>query len=407
MTTKHRLTRRAVLAGAGAAVAAPNIWTSAQAQAAGTIKIGMPLTLTGPLGSVGQQQKRGAEFHTKMLNEKGGILGKKVELLIEDTAGNPANCVRKAQEMVERHNVRLFTGITLSSEALAVVPKLAEWNAIFISSDNGDGRLTAASFVPNFFRANTSGPMGTRAVSLYLRDEKKLQKFYALGLDYAWGHNSVQVFENEVKRMGRQFLGKVFAPTGTKDYSTYITKIRQSGADAVYLVLAGDDNNAFIAQAAQYQLASRMAMLSEQLELSTMRAVGDACLGMIVSSRYAFTIDNPKNKAFVEAWQKEHGGAVPDQFEGEQWQCQQVFEAGIKKAGDIAADKLRPALEDLVIDDIKGKVHIRKCDHQGVQQGFIVKATKRQGFNHPVPEVIAKLPADRVTPPCNKMTYDD
>lgn len=406
MAVKSRLTRRAVVAGAGAAVTSPFIWTSAQAQTGNTIKIGMPLALTGPLGSVGQQQKRGAEFHTKVINEKGGILGRKVELLIEDTVGNPATCVRKAQEMVERHDVRLFTGITLSSEALAIVPKLAEWDSIFISSDNGDGRLTAASFVPNFFRANTSGPMGTRAVSLYLRDSK-FKKFYALGLDYAWGHNSVQVFEDEVKRMGHEFLGKVFAPTGTKDYSTYITKLRQSGADAVYLVLAGDDNNAFISQAAQYQLASRMAILSEQLELSTMRAVGDACLGMIVSSRYAFTIDNPKNAAFVEMWKKEHNGQPPDQFEGEQWQCQQVFTAGITKAGGTDADKLRPALEDLTIDDIKGKVHIRKCDHQGVQQGFIVTAAKREGYSHPVPEVIATLPADRVTPPCNKMTYDD
>lgn len=406
MATKSCLTRRAVVAGAGAAVASPFIWTSAQAQAGNTIKIGLPLALTGPLGSVGQQQKRGAEFHAKYINDKGGILGRKIELLIEDTVGNPATCVRKAQEMVERHNVRLFTGITLSSEALAIVPKLAEWNSIFISSDNGDGRLTAASFVPNFFRANTSGPMGTRAVSLYLK-QSPMKKFFAIGLDYAWGHNSVQVFEDEVKKMGREFIGKVFAPTGTKDYSTYITKIRQSGADAVYTVLAGDDNNAFLAQAAQYKLASRMAMLAEQLELSAMRAVGDACLGMIVSSRYAFTIDNPKNKEFVELWKKAHDGLVPDQFEGEQWQCMRVFEAGIIKAGGIEADKLRPALEDLTIDDIKGKVHMRKCDHQGVQQGFIVKAVKKEGFSHPVPEVIATLPADQVTPPCNKMTYDD
>jgi branched-chain amino acid transport system substrate-binding protein len=407
MTIRPRVSRRTVLAGAAATVASPRIWTSAQAQAAGTIKIGMPLALTGPLGSVGQQQKRGAEFHTKLLNEKGGLLGRKVELLIEDTVGNPATCVRKAQEMVERHDCRLFTGITLSSEALAIVPKLAEWNSIFISSDNGDGRLTAESFVPNFFRANTSGPMGTRAVSLYLKNEAKLQKFYAIGMDYAWGHNSVQVFENEIKRLGREFVGKVFSPTGTKDYSTYVTKIRQSGADAVYTVMAGDDNNAFLAQAAQYQLASKMAMFAEQLELSAMRAVGDACVGMIVSSRYAFTIDNPKNKEFVAAWRKEHNNLVPDQFEGEQWQCQQVFEAGIVKAGSIEADKLRPALEDIVIDDIKGRVHMRKCDHQGVQAGFVIKAVKKEGFDHPIPEVIATLPADRVTPPCNKMTYDD
>ena len=113
-----------------------------------------------------------------------------------------------------------------------MVPKLAEWDAIFVSGINGDGRLTADSFVPNFFRANISGPMGARAVSLYLR-EAKINSFYALGMDYAWGHNSVQVFEDEMKRANKNFIGKVFAPTGTKDYSTYITKIRQSGADAV------------------------------------------------------------------------------------------------------------------------------------------------------------------------------
>jgi len=405
MTFKPRYTRRAVLAGAGATIASPYIFTSAQAQAAGAIKIGMPLALTGPLGSVGQQQKRGAELYAKLQNAKGGILGRKIELLIEDTAGNPATCVRKAQEMVERYDCRLFTGITLSSEALAIVPKLAEWNSIFISSDNGDGRLTAESFVPNFFRANTSGPMGARAVSLYIKGAE-LKSFYALGMDYAWGHNSVQVFENEMQRLKINFIGKVFAPTGTKDYSTYIAKIRQSGADGVYLVLAGDDNNAFLAQAAQYQLSSKMALLTEQIELVALRAVGDASLGLIGSARYAFTFDTPANKDFVALWKAEHNN-VPDTFEGEQWQCMKVFEAGIIKAGGIEADKLRPALEDLTIESVKGKVLIRKCDHQGVQQGFMVKVVKRDGFDHPIPEVLAVLPEDRTTPPCNKMTYDD
>ena len=405
MTWKPRLTRRAMIAGTGAGVASPFVWTSAHAQAGNALKIGMPLALTGPLGSVGQQQKRGAEFYAKLQNAKGGILGRKIELLIEDTAGNPATCVRKAQEMVERYDCRLFTGITLSSEALAIVPKLAEWNAIFISSDNGDGRLTAESFVPNFFRANISGPMGARAVSLYI-SEAKLKSFYALGLDYAWGHNSVEVFENEMKRRNIAFIGKVFAPTGTKDYSTYIAKIRQSGADGVYLVLAGDDNNAFLAQAAQYQLSAKMEMLTEQIELSALRAVGDAAVGLVGSTRYAFTIDTPDNKEFVESWKTEHK-ILPDTFEGEQWQCMKVFEAGIIKAGGGEADKLRAALEDLTIESIKGKVFLRKCDHQGVQQGFMVRVVRKAGFDYPIPEVIATLPGEHTAPPCNKTTYDD
>ncbi len=405
--TKPRLTRRAMLAGTSAAVASPYIWTSARAQAAGTIKIGIPAALTGPLGSVGQQTKRGAEAYAKIQNAKGGILGRQIELIIEDTAGNPANCVRKAQEMVERHGVRLFTGLTLSSEALAVVPKLAEWDAIFVSGVNGDGRLTAESFVPNFFRANISGPMGARAVSLYLRDSEKVKSIYALGLDYAWGHNSVQVFEDEMKQAKKNFIGKVFAPTGTKDYSTYITKIRQSGADAVYLVLAGDDNNAFLAQAQQYQLPAKVEMLTEQIELVALRAVGDASVGLVGSSRYAFTFDNPQNREFVELWKKEHGGALPDTFEGETWQAMQVIQQGIERAKGTDTAPLREALKKVELTSVKGKITMRECDHQAVQPGFMVKVVKKEGYAHPIPEVIATFPGERTTPGCRKMTYDN
>ena len=122
--------------------------------------------------------RRGAEFWAKQLNAKGGLLGRPIELHVEDTGGDPATCVRKAQHVVERDDCHLLFGMMLSSEALAVVPKLAEWNAIFMSSDNGDGRLTGSSFVPNFFRANISGPMETRAISLWLR-QAEFKNFYA------------------------------------------------------------------------------------------------------------------------------------------------------------------------------------------------------------------------------------
>ena len=364
------LSRRSLLGAALAVTALPRF-----SHAADPIKIGMPLALTGPLGSVGQEMKNGAQLWAKVENAKGGLLGRPIELFITDTAGDPATCVRKAQELVERENCRVFFGMTLSSEALAVVPKLAEWNAIFVSSDNGDGRLTAASLVPNFFRSNISGPMGTRAVSLYLRDAP-FKNFYAIGMDYAWGRNSVGVFEEEVKKAGRNLIGSVFSPTGTKDFSTYISKIRQSGADALYMVLAGDDYNAFLTQAKQYRLSDKVQLLTEVVDLTSIRAVGDAAVGLIGSTRYTYTLDNPANKEFVALWQKEYG-QVPDNNEGEQWQACQILAAGIRQAGGVETDKLRAALETIAIDSIKGHVAIRACDHQAIQQGYIVKVVKQ------------------------------
>lgn len=406
MVGSKPFTRRGVLlagaAGAATLAAPPFLKRS---WAAGPIKIGVPTALTGPLGAVGQQTKRTHEMFVKQMNAKGGILGRQLELLVEDTQGNPANCVRKVQEMVERHDCRIITGITFSSEALAVVPKLKEWNAFFLSSINGDGRLTAESLAPNFFRANISGPMGTRTVSLFLR-ESKMQNFYAIGMDYAWGHNSVGVFEDEIKKAKKNFVGKVFSPTGTKDFATYITKIRQSEADGVFIVMQGDDNNAFLSQSRQYRLPDKMMMLTEIVDLTSIRAVGDAALGLVGSSRYSFTIDNPANKEFVAMFKKEFN-EVPDTFDGEVWQGMACLKAALEKAKNSDPDSLRAAMEGLSFDSIKGKVDMRKCDHQGVQQGFMVKVAASKEFPHPVPEVIATYPGDKVTPPCNKMTYDD
>lgn len=397
--------RRMLQAAAGGAVAANLPGMVGSAASAESIKIGMPVALTGPSGGIGAQMRRACEFWAKGVNAKGGLIGRPVELIIEDTAGNPAVTVRKAQEMVERNGVRLLTCIVASNEALATVPKLAEWDTVFVSGDNGDGRLTGASLVPNFFRPNTSGPMGTRAVALYLR-ESPLKNFYGLGMDYAWGHNSMEVFEAEVKRAGKNFTGAVFSPQGTKDFSTYITKLRQSGADGIYLVLAGDDNNAFLAQAKQYRLGEKMQLLTEIVDQMSIQATGDAAIGLIGSSRYPFRYDNPANKAFVAAWLAEYKKA-PDLFEGDQYQSCVVLQTAIEKAQGIEASKLRAAFEGLEVDSIKGRVVMRACDHQGEQQGFIVKVVRHEGMEHPEPEVIATYPGSRVTPPCNKMIYDD
>jgi branched-chain amino acid transport system substrate-binding protein len=393
------ITRRAAIASA----AAGSLFARPVRASGEPINIGMPLALTGALGLVGEQMRRGATLWAKQVNAKGGILGRPVKLFISDTGGDPAACVRKAQEAVERDGCHLLFGMTLSSEALAVVPKLAEWKAIFISGDNGDGRLTGESFVPNFFRPNISGPMGARAVSLYLR-QAPFKKFFGLGMDYAWGRNSVAVFETETKRAGKEFVGAVFSPTGTKDFSPYITKIRNSGADAMYFALAGDDLTAFLSQAKQYRLSERLQIMTEVVDMAAVHAVGDAAVGMIGSTRYSYAIDTPANKTFVAAWKAEYG-TLPDNNEGDQYQSCQVLQLGIEAAGTTDIDPLRAALEKVAFDGIKGHAAMRACDHQLIQPGFIVRI--EQGKDGPEPKVIATFPGERTAPACRQMDYTD
>ncbi|HWN14397.1 MAG TPA: ABC transporter substrate-binding protein, partial [Candidatus Dormibacteraeota bacterium] len=306
----------AAVGGVGAGVGVPALLR--RAAAATPIKIGMPAALSGGYAQYGIQAKRAAELFTKDIAAKGGVLGRPVEFLYEDTAGDPAAAVRKAQKLVEKDGVKYLTGIALSSEALAVSAKCPEWKVIFMSTINGAGSLTAKAWNRYFFRVNTSGPMGARAISLYLA-EGPMKRFFALGSDYAWGRDSVASFTTQITAAKKEIVGTDYPPVGTKDFASYIAKIRQSRADGVYLALPGQDATIYLKQAHQFGLNQEVKPIMEILELENMKAVGDAMVGAIGSSRYPFTEDTPRNRDFVKRFHALHG-LYPDMFDGETYE---------------------------------------------------------------------------------------
>lgn len=403
--TKTAATRRGILKGALAAsalIAAPAYLK--RATAATPIKIGIPTVITGGYAVLGQQTVRTCKLVKKLTDAKGGVLGRPVEFLYQDTQGDPANCVRKCQEMVERDDCRIFTGVIVSSEAAAIMPKLEEWNAFFISDGNGDGRLTAELLVPRFFRANTSAPMGARTVALYLKDAPE-KKFVALASDYSWGQSSVKAFEEQTKKIGKDLVDKIFTPVANKDYSTYITKVLQSGAQGCYIALQGDEARAFYSQATQYGLTQRVQLFTEIVAQSDIKVLGKDSIGLIGSSRYPFTYDIPQNKAFVEAFMNEYKNEIPDWTDGEVYQALMILFAAMEKADSTEPMKLVAAMEDLEVTSVKGAILMRKCDHQGENQGFVVKVAQTEKYAEPIPEIVKIYPREMATPDCRSSSY--
>jgi branched-chain amino acid transport system substrate-binding protein len=371
--------------------------------AATPIKIGIPTVITGGYAVLGAQVMRTCKLVQKMVGEK-GVLGRPVAFEFRDTTGNPADCVRKTHELVERDDIHLITGVVVSSEARAIMPKLAEWKALFVSHGCGDGLLTTKEFlVPNFFRANTSGPMGARTLALYLKDAPE-KNFIALGSDYAWGRSSVGAFEEQIKAVGKNLVDKIFTPVGNKDYSTYITKVIQSGAQACYIALQGDESRSFYSQATQYELTKRVQLVTEIVSQADIRTLGKDSIGMVGSSRYAFTYDIPANKKFTEAFLAEYK-EIPDWTDGEMYQALQILFAAIEKADSIDADKLVRAMENLEVTSVKGPVLMRQCDHQGENQGFVVKVSASDKYAEPIPEIVKIYPREAITPDCLSTSY--
>ena len=387
----------AVVGGTAAAVGGPFVLRRAYAQ--NPIKIGLPTVLSGGNAQYGTQAKRACELFGKEINAKGGVLGRPLEFIYEDTGGDPATAVRKAQKLVEKDGVKLLTATVLSSEALAVSAKCPEWKVILMSTINGAGSLTAKSWNRYFFRINTSGPMGARAISLYLA-ESPMKRFFGLGSDYAWGRDSVASFSNQIMATKKEVVGKDYPPVGTKDFAPYIAKIRQSRAEGCYLALPGQDSTIFLKQAHQFGLTREVKPIMEIVELENMKAVGDAMEGTIGSSRYPFTVDTPKNRDFVKRFHAMHG-VYPDMFDGETYEGLEWLSQVIQKAGTADdVEKIIEAWEDSTYDGLEGPFFMRKCDHQAVQPGFAVQAVKDPNYPHLIPKILATYPGDKVTPKC-------
>ena len=374
-----------------------------RASAAEPIKIGLPAALSGGNAQYGVQAKRACELFAKEMKAKGGVLGRPIEFIYEDTGGDPATAVRKAQKLVEKDGVKFLTGVVLSSEALAVSAKCPEWKVIFMSTINGAGSLTAKAWNRYFFRVNTSGPMGARAISLYLA-EGPMKRFFALGSDYAWGRDSVASFTTQITAAKKEIVGTDYPPVGTKDFASYIAKIRQSRADGVYLALPGQDATIYLKQAHQFGLNREVKPIMEILELENMKAVGDAMVGAIGSSRYPFTVDTARNRDFVKRFHALHG-LYPDMFDGETYEGLEWLAQVIQKAGTDDVEKVIDTWEDSSYEGLEGPFLMRKCDHQAVQLGFAVEAVKDPKYPHPVPKILATYPGEKVTPKCRSEDF--
>jgi branched-chain amino acid transport system substrate-binding protein len=336
------------------------------------------------------------------INAKGGILGRKVEIILEDEKGDPANAVRKARKLVEEDKVNLIIGTTLSSCALAVSAMLPTWKVPMMSVINGTSELTGSKYNRYFFRMGHSSPMEAKALSLYIKDDPKLKTFYGIGTDYAWPRTSVGAFEKDILKMpGKKWLGSIFSPLATTDYATYIAKIKEAKPDGLFAAVPGADAVAFYRQAREFGLTKETQFIVSILPLLEIIPTGDATEGFIGHSRYTLTIDNPKNKAFVERFYKDTK-IYPDFYHALTYDGMNFFMEVAKKAGTDDPDAIIKAWEGAEHDGVMGKFTMRACDHQAMLRGFVVKAVKEPGYPHLITKILKIYPAEQIVPGCRK-----
>lgn len=300
--------RTIVQAAAGASllqVASPFVIT---ARAADTVKLGLDNPLTGTYAAVGKNELIGCQLALEQVNAKGGILGRKAELLVEDsTSGDAGTAVQKARKLIDRDKVNFLLGNVNSALSLAMAQVANEKGVLHMVTGGHTDAVTGSSCHWNVFRICNTTQMEANAVTPALIKNAG-KKWYYITPDYAFGHTLQAGLEKACAKYGGSKVGADLTPLGTTDFSSYLIKAQAANPDVIVFLTQGDDMINALKQAVQFGLDKKFHLAGGQQELEALEGLPpDARIGTWVFEWYWNQPGVPHVKEFVEATKKKTG----------------------------------------------------------------------------------------------------
>jgi branched-chain amino acid transport system substrate-binding protein len=301
--------RRAFLGGALAAgalgVSSPFVRTARAAQA---VKIGLDNPLTGTYAALGKNELIGCQMATDAINAKGGVLGRPVELVIEDsTSGDAGVAVQKARKLIESDGVDFLLGNVNSALALAMAQVSNEKGVLHIVPGGHTDAVTGKSCHWNVFRVCNTTQMEANAVASALVKQYG-KKFYYITPDYAYGHTLEAGMIKAIAALGGERVGGDLTPLGTVDFSSYLIKAQAAKPDVIVFLLGGDDMLNALKQAVQFGLQNKVHLAGAQQEMEPLEGLPpEARIGIWGMEWYWNQPGVPHVAEFVEATKKRTG----------------------------------------------------------------------------------------------------
>ncbi len=372
-----KITRRRVVQ-AGAALAASTLGSPpilSYAQGETPVKVGMHDPLTGTYAAEGESEVRGANMALAEINAKGGMLGRKVQLVVEDDAANAGLASQKATKMIDQDKVSMLMGSVSSATALAVNQVAHGRGVVYMVTGGHTDPVTGSQCHWTTFRICTTTYMlaAGLAGTLY---KKFGGKWYFITPDYAFGHTLQESYAKLLKGMGGTVLGNSLSPLGTTDFSSYLIKAEQSKPDVLINLTDGQDLVNSMKQAAQFGLIKKFAIGGGLSELEVLRALPkEARQGWWTLEWWWDQPNTPHVKEWVAAYQKIHtDGTWPSARTWFGYAGLHSLGLGVAKAKSLEPVKVARALEGLELpDEIKlqpNKVYFRPGDHQLMSSEF-------------------------------------
>src|SRR5712691_4076949 len=367
--------RRSFLVTGAAAAAALSFPTILRAQSKDPIRIGFPGPVTGPFGALAADQQRGAMLAIDELNAKGGILGRRLEVLFRDDQLKPAVGAQRTKELIENEKVQFIVGGLAAHVQITINEQTKKAKVLFISTSQSDEISAKPDTSPITFHEALNPTITSRVVGSWIM--KNLgKKWWIVYADYAWGKQNNMVLTDTNKKLGGTILGSTPYPLGSAEFSAHLPKIQAAKPDVLMAVTPGADDIAFLKQVKSFGMHNQMKIAKPLHWISVAKQGGPELYQDVyggINFYWELQDSIPEAKKYVEAFNKKFG-IPPGDYGVYAYSAVLEVARGSELAKTTDADKVAEALrKSPSYNHVKGKQWWRACDNKSIQDMWILK----------------------------------
>jgi urea transport system substrate-binding protein len=357
--------RRRFLQTSGSAMAmgtaTGSILLSSQVQAQSTVKLGLLHSLTGTIAIAEAALVDAEKMAVEEINASGGVLGRKIELVVEDGASDWPTFAEKTRKLLERDKVAAIIGCYTSASRKAVLPALKQLNGLLYYPTYYEGQEEDKHV---FYPSQEATQSVIAAIDWMAREKGKT--FFLVGSDYIYPRTCNKIAKPTIVKAGGKVLGEEYAPLGHTEFSSIINKIKAAKPDCIYSTVVGGSNVAFYKQLRAAGLdGAKQVLLSTVVSENEIEGIGkDNAVGYYACMGYFQSLKNPANERFVKAFKAKFGQdrVICDPMEVA-YNCVHLWKMGVEKAKSFDPQKVVAASGGLELDAPEGKVKVHATNH--------------------------------------------
>jgi branched-chain amino acid transport system substrate-binding protein len=336
-----------------------NVWADKK-----VVKLGFVADITGPGFLIALSQKNALELGTEEINSSGGLLGKKVELVIRDSQLKPELGAFLARDLILREKVDFLIGPTSSAVAQAVSQVCKEYKKLIFFHGANNDNLTDEQGHRYLFQVIPNTYMEGQAIALYL-SKRAYKRIAIIGPNIEYGYSQARAFKKKLSELNPSALivKELWTKLGEQDYGPAIASLLSGRPEIIYTSLWSGDLAGFIRQAKANGLLQQVRLIG-LFDYDLLKGLGhDMVPNLFGFDRAPFyNLQNPQMKAFVEKY-KTRTGEFPSEWSVTVYDGLMALRKAVEKAGSLDTEKVIGALEGLQWESLRGPLYIRPFDH--------------------------------------------